>query len=115
MLALGYCSAQAQTGVPAVAGAPSAPRPAKPPSRLMSPTATRDSATQPGELRPERPVVPQINIPLGATAHRPAARTAQRDPPASTGAVHDATARCKALESESERAKCLTRMAREPR
>jgi hypothetical protein len=43
------------------------------------------------------------------------ARLSARVASASAGAIHDATARCKALESESERAKCLTRIARERR
>ena len=109
ILVFACAGALAQTGVPGTA--PSAPRPAKPAPRLMTPAEARDSATAPGELRPERPVVPQISIPLGKTPPRPAARVAS----ASTGAVHDAMARCKALESEPERAKCLTRIARESR
>jgi hypothetical protein len=109
ILVFACAGALAQTAVPGTA--PSAPRPAKPAPRLMTPAEARDSATAPGELRPERPVVPQISIPLGKTPPRPAARVAS----ASTGAIHDATARCKALESESERAKCLTRIALEPR
>jgi len=101
--------ALAQTGLPGIA--PSAPRPAKPAPRLMTPAETRDSAAAPGQLRPERPVLPQVSIPLGKMPPRPAARAGS----ASTGAVHDATARCMALESEPERAKCLTRTGREPR
>jgi len=101
--------ALAQTGLPGIA--PSAPRPAKPTPGLMTPAEARDSATALGELRPERSALPQVSIPLGKMQPRPAARAGS----ALTGAVHDATPRCRALESEPERAKCLICTGRKPR
>ena len=37
----------------------------KPAQKLLTPAQKRESATAPGDLRPERPVTPQITIPLG--------------------------------------------------
>ena len=45
--------------------AASVPLGVRPGPRLLTPTETRNSATAPGDLRPERPVTPQIRIPFG--------------------------------------------------
>lgn len=119
LLALAGLAASAQGNAPAQAQAPaaaaSAPSPAKPPPRLMSPAETRDSATMPGELRPEQPAKPQINIPLGKSADapaRPAARAASRSKTGPAG-INDAVARCEAVVDASERAKCHDGLARQ--
>lgn len=110
-------AAGAQGPVPASAPLPgpvaSAPRVAKPPPRLMSPAETRDSATMPGELRPDQPAKPQINIPFGKSADappKPAARGASRTGPAG---INDAVARCEAMADATERTKCRDGLARQ--
>jgi hypothetical protein len=65
---------QALTPSPLPASAASAAAPRKPAARLQSPAEKRDAASH--DLRPEHPVVPQINIPLGRTA--PAFKPPQR-------------------------------------
>ena len=115
LLALAGPAASAQGNAPAPGPAASAPSPAKPPPRLMSPAETRDSATMPGELRPEQPAKPQINIPLGKSADapaRPAARAASRSKTGPAG-INDAVARCEAVVDASERAKCRDGLARQ--
>lgn len=89
-------------------------KPARPPTRLMSPAESANQAAQPGDLRPEHPVTPQIRIPLGkpatpATPAKPVARPA----PVAPGAIDDAAARCEAEASDAARADCRARMARE--
>ena len=113
LLALAGLSASAQGNSPAPAA--SASRPAKPPPRLMSPAETRDSATMPGEFRPEQPAKPQINIPLGKSADapaKPAARAASRSKTGPAG-INDAVARCEAVVDAHERAKCRDGLARQ--
>lgn len=101
----------------------STPLKLKPPPRPMSPLEKAQAATAPGTLRPERPVVPQISIPLGrrsAEAEAPRLAGARRaEPVASTAPpVDDAAARCEALAAEAERNACriqLRRVAGPPR
>ena len=104
---------------------PSSPHPAasapiliKPGPRLLTPHESRDSATQPGDLRPERPVTPQISIPFGKTpppATAPNPNAARRNPSPGPAGVEDAVARCEAQIGEQVRAKCRDRLAREAR
>ena len=97
--------------------AASAPILIKPGPRLLTPHESRDSATQPGDLRPERPVTPQISIPLGKTpppATPPNPNAARRKLTPAAG-VEDAVARCEAQIGEQVRAKCRDRLAREAR
>jgi len=120
MSALPSLPAWAQASAPApTASAPSAPSatpPAKGP-RLLSPAERRDNAdaaTSP-DLRPERPVVPQISIPFGKSppplpASASAPRAARKAP--TGGGVADAAARCDAQPSDEERAACRKRNAR---
>lgn len=113
VLALASLAAAAQTPAPLPGPLASAPRTGKMPPRLMSPAETRDSATMPGELRPEQPAKPQIIIPLGKSANapaKPAARAASRTGPAG---INDAVARCEALIDASERRKCRDGLARQ--
>ena len=122
----------APSAVPVPVPAP----PARTGPRLLSPTETRNSATPPGDLRPERPVTPQIRIPFGkapppalpapAPARSPTAGpSANAALPASTAPL-DATeaarnagaaaaARCETLVGEQVRAKCRDRVARDAR
>ena len=135
-------TAIAAAQVPASAADPDPPSAASVPApparsgpRLLSPTETRNSATPPGDLRPERPVTPQIRIPFGKAPPPAVPPTERSQPiagpsgnsalPASTAPV-DATeaarnasaaaaARCEALRGEQVRAKCRDRLARESR
>ena len=55
-------AATAAASAPAVA--PSAVSPAKPEKRPATPAEKRDSATAPGDLRPDARVTPQLNLAL---------------------------------------------------
>ncbi len=108
--------AQVPARVPAPLAAPAASAPlvvSKSRPRTLTPAELRDSATVPGDVRPEDPVVPQIRIPLGRTppvaAHTPA-QTQRHDQAAAMGGVDDAVARCKATEAPAAREACLARV-----
>ena len=115
--ALSSAAVLAQASAPAATTA-SAPAPrATVGPRVMSPSQQHrnaDAAAPPG-LRPERPVVPQINIPLGRKPPNPAPAASQAPrngaatPP---GQIGDTAARCEALTSDQERAACRKRLAR---
>ena len=110
--------AQVAASAPEPTASAAAPLKTRPGPRLLTPIESRDSATQPGDVRPEHPVTPQISIPLGKTP--PAARTpeligARRNRPAADASVDDAVARCEAQVGEQVRAKCRDRLAREAR
>ena len=110
--------AQASAAAPESGASAVVPLRTKPGPRLLTPIESRGSATQPGDVRPERPVTPQISIPLGKTP--PAARTPEpigakpNRLPAPVG-LEDAVARCEAQAGEQVRAKCRDRLAREAR
>jgi len=91
------------------AGAPGEPGP-----RLLSPSEQRDSATAPGDMRPERPVTPQISVPL---ARKPAAPPP--DPTRAGAAAEDdpvtGLARCATLKGEQVRQQCKDKEARRSR
>ena len=111
-------SAQVAASAPEPIASAAAPLQTRPGPRLLTPVESRDSATQPGDVRPERPVTPQISIPLGKTP--PAARTpepigAKRNRPAADAGIDDPVARCEAQVGEQVRAKCRDRLAREAR
>jgi len=100
----------------AQAAAASAPAPGNPPPRVMTPEAKRDSATAPGTLRPERPTVPQLTVPMQVPPPPPASAPAGALPPnpaASAGGVSDAVARCEAKTSAVERAQCRRDLAQQ--
>ncbi len=106
------------TSPPESTASASVPTRTRPGPRLLTPVESRDSATQPGDVRPEHAVTPQVSIPLGKTP--PAARTpepigAKRNRPAADAGVDDAVARCEAQIGEQVRAKCRDRLAREAR
>ena len=111
-------TAQVAASSPEPVASAAAPLRIRPGPRLLTPVESRGSATQPGDVRPERPVTPQISIPLGKTP--PAARTPEpigvkRNRPADAAGVDDAVARCEAQVGEQVRAKCRDRLAREAR
>lgn len=110
--------ALAQASAPLPGPRESAPRLPRPAPKLPTPAQQRDSATAPGELRPERPVLPQIAIPLGKTPPVPlksAARRARGNGSGASGGVDDAAARCEALADAQARALCLEKSARAAR
>ena len=102
---------------------PGAPSPASPlrlpgaraPSRLQSVEESSTNAAAPGDLRPERPVVPQIDIRFGESAAEPPIEpTTASGRPAPPGGIDDAAARCQAEEDAILRAECRDRNARTP-
>ncbi len=107
-LALAMLSAMAQTAAPPPSAPASAPLATKPGPRLQSPTDLRDSASTPGDLRPEERVTPQIVIPLRKTAPPTKAEraAARRGTAASSVGIDDSVARCEAQSSEQAREKC---------
>lgn len=114
-LAVSVFSAAAQ---PASAPAlPSASAPAsKPAPHPLSPSELRESATPPGDLRPENPVKPQINIPLGkkpvpALAPEPRAQRRIGSASAAAGGINDASARCEAEVGDAARVACRKKLA----
>lgn len=83
--------------------------------RLRTPAETANRATVPGELRPERPVTPQISIPFGKSPPPPGKReegVITRPVPPS-GGVDDAAARCESQVDDRVRATCRAKLARE--
>ena len=108
--------AWAQASAPAQS--PSAPAAAKPRSTPLSPQQLRESATLPGELRPERAAVPQINVPLGrkpAVPVKPQSKASRRGGAEPTNGIDDAVARCEAQSDRQVRADCRARLAIEGR
>lgn len=101
-----------QTVVVRPAASAPAPSPAaKPPPRLLTPDEKRASATAPGTLRPERPALPQVAVPLERTAGaevRTVVRTPRREAAAqaASGRVSDAAARCSARKDAMSREDC---------
>jgi hypothetical protein len=84
----------------------------------MTAQQLRESATAPGELRPEHATVPQINVPLGKKPAAPvkpqsgASRRGQAEP---ADGIDDAVARCEAQSDRQVRADCRNRLAIEGR
>ncbi len=110
LLALTPLCAMAQAAAD-TAPVASAAKTVKPATRLLTPAEKRESATLPGELRPEGQATPQFSIPLGSTTAKPSSPTAKRGKNGSSGGVNDAVARCHAEADETARAKCLDRLA----
>ena len=79
-LPLALSAQPAASSAASAASAPSAPSTLKGP-RLLTPKEKRDNAEAAAapDLRPDRPVVPQIRIPLGRK-HAPAATAASAPP-----------------------------------
>ncbi len=113
------CAASAQTSAPPPVSAASASAPSTipPGPRLQTPAQRRDSASPPGDLRPERPVTKQLSIPLGKNALPPSkseARAARRGSTAASGGIDDSAARCEARADEQERASCRDQLTSKP-
>lgn len=111
--AAGPASAPAGASASAPTAAASAPRG----PRLRSPVETGQRAAAPGDLRPERPVSPQITIPLvRKPVPRRDGRTASPPPGAApAGGVDDAAAHCESQADPQERARCKSRLAPQAR
>jgi hypothetical protein len=80
---------------------------------LQTPDELRDSASTPGDLRPEERVTPQIVIPLRKTVPPPKAprAAARRGTAASSAGIDDLAARCEAQASAAAREKCRASLA----
>jgi hypothetical protein len=121
-LAVALACAMLPMGVMAQAS-PTAPSSAAsaPPAATLGPKQltlqqSRDSATTPGNLRPEHATVPQINMPFGKTPA--AAPKTQSNPPRGANAasgvgIDDAVARCEAEPDRSVREVCRAQLARQ--
>ncbi|MEO8125334.1 MAG: hypothetical protein ABI633_14900, partial [Burkholderiales bacterium] len=100
----------AAASAPAVMPAASAP-PTKPQKRPATPEEKRDSGTEPGELRPDSRVIPQINVPLNPSgAGKPAYVRPARGKAAPSGGVDDSAARCNAIADAQARKDCLDKL-----
>jgi hypothetical protein len=115
-LAASWLPALAQTAAPAASAArPAAVAPpaSAPDPRLQTPTAQREGATIPGDLRPEEKVTPQIVVPLRRSAEpeRGERADARRGATAAPAPVDDAAARCEAQSSKAARERCRTAAA----
>ena len=115
-LAAWLISSVAQSAIAPPLPQASAPTAAKPAPRPLSPTELRESATPPGDLRPEDPVRPQISIPFGkkpALAPEPRAqRRIGSASAAAAGGINDASARCEAELDTQARLDCRNKLAR---
>jgi hypothetical protein len=110
-------SAWAQASAPPspAASAPVAAKARPPP---LTPQQLRESATSPGELRPEHAAVPQINVPLGrkpAVPMKPQSNASRRGEAEPADGIDDAVARCEAQADRQVRADCRARLAIEGR
>jgi hypothetical protein len=117
VLAVSLLSALAQTDAPAPAAGASVPLATKPRPRPLTPAELRESATPPGDMRPQERVTPQLSIPLGKqppAPPKPKLRAA-RPGTAASGGIDDAVARCEAQSDEQLRAKCRNDLARQGR
>lgn len=114
--------ALAQSGMPppvaaSAASATSPPAPTGP--RVLTPAEQRqnaDNASAP-DLRPDRPVVPQIKVPFGRVPPAPGSapptpRRRGATTPTTPAPIGDAAARCESMTSDLERAACRKRLAR---
>ena len=102
-------AASAQGSVRPAETAASAPPLAKPALRLQSPAEKRESASTPGDLRPEQPVTPQISLPIGRTPpsqNEPRPNRPGRANQPTGGSIDDRVARCEAQSSASAQAQC---------
>ena len=104
--------AMAQASAPAAA--PAAPPAAPIGPRLMTPAESRRNASLSSDLRPERPVAPQLSIPFGkappATPNAAPRSPARGTVAASTGSIDDAAARCEARADARLRATCRDKL-----
>jgi hypothetical protein len=90
---------------------PAATKAVRPQPRPMTPVQQAQATATPGELRPERPVTPQIQAPIGRV---PPATT--EPTPVPTETLDQRLARCQAELGEKARTECRQRaeLARPP-
>ena len=113
LLALaGAALAQEGARKPPAEAAASAPVQSKTRPRPMTAAEQSESATVPGDHRPEEPVVPQIHIPLGKRPVLPETRAEaqRRSKVEARGGIDDDVARCKAAATAAARDECQTRL-----
>lgn len=113
--------AQASAAPPAPLAAPTAAPPAASSAsapvgpRLLTPSEKRDNAdaVSAPDLRPDRPVIPQISVPLGRKppAANPPPAAPRNGSASAPGAIGDSAARCEAMPGNLERAACRKRLA----
>jgi hypothetical protein len=88
-----------------VAPAPSAPVKGRPAPRRMTAAESRETATLPGELKPEgSPTQPQLNLSLGKRPSDPVRASGK-----TRSSVNDSAVRCAAMVNENDRALCRER------
>jgi hypothetical protein len=92
----------------AASSAASAPRTARPVKRPLTAQELRESATFPGDMRPEDMPPPQVKVPLGRKPPppSPAEAAAAAEGAAAPGKIDDRVARCKALKDARQRDAC---------
>lgn len=84
---------------------PAATRAIKPTPKPLTPVQQAQATATPGELRPERPVMPQVQAPFGRVPPPPTA-----DPtPVPTETLDQRLARCQAELGEKARTECRQR------
>ena len=117
-LAAWLISSIAQTATATAPALPEASAQAtgKPVPHPLSRTELRESATPPGDLRPENPVLPQISIPFGkkpapSLAPEPRAQRRIGSASAASGGINDASARCEAEADSQARLACRNKLA----
>jgi hypothetical protein len=104
--------ARAQTASTTPLPGASAPA-AKPEKRPATPAEMRDSATAPGDLRPERRVTPQLSIPLTPNASpKPVLTPTPKGTTGPSGGVDDSVARCNAMADAQARDACHAKLGR---
>jgi hypothetical protein len=106
--------AQASEPQSVAASAPAPQQPSGP--RVLTPADQRNKAAAAAapDLRPDRPVVPQISVPLGRTPpvpSSPASRPPRSGAAPPPGHIGDGAARCESLPGDLERATCRKRLA----
>lgn len=100
MVAMSW-AATAQSVVPSAASAASG---------VTNPAVqAAEKSRAPGELRPERAIVPQVVVRLPSKAARPAS-AASSAAPADPDGLMDEAARCAAMRSKAARQACLARL-----
>ena len=90
---------------PLTAGPASPTRPASAPNSSQAVQAAKN-AEQPGKLRPENPVVPQLSVPLSGAKPGPSGGTALPPKGPANGKPDDRAAACAAHMTKAERDKC---------
>jgi hypothetical protein len=107
-------SAPAGAAASTPSAAASSAKTAKALRRPLTPEEMRDSASFPGDLRPDGPPTPQIKVPLGRKPPPPSdavASAARRDAAVSPSKIDDRVARCKGQPTAEQRAACAQGLA----